>query len=89
MLLRAGAALAAAGGDKGNELQEARDTQGRKVLTAHARVAPLRWLVFVEAPGRDERVSGGAHVRRRAPVSKRRQMPKRAMRFRIMSPRSL
>src|SRR5213079_2469944 len=34
----------------GDELQEARDTQGRKVLTAHARVAPLRWLVFVELP---------------------------------------
>jgi signal transduction histidine kinase len=35
---------------EGDELQEARDTQGRKVLTAHARVAPLRWLVFVELP---------------------------------------
>ena len=34
----------------GDELQEARDTQGRTVLTAHARVAPLRWLVFVELP---------------------------------------
>ena len=34
----------------GDELQEAHDTQGREVLTAHARVAPMRWLVFVEMP---------------------------------------
>src|SRR5215216_1501547 len=41
---------AASNAAEGDELQEARDTQGRKVLTAHARVAPLRWLVFVELP---------------------------------------
>ena len=41
---------AASNATDGDELQEARDTQGRKVLTAHARVAPLRWLVFVELP---------------------------------------
>src|SRR6187401_3406457 len=41
---------AASNATEGDELQEARDTQGRKVLTAHARVAPLRWLVFVELP---------------------------------------
>jgi signal transduction histidine kinase len=41
---------AASNSAEGDELQEARDTQGRKVLTAHARVAPLRWLVFVELP---------------------------------------
>src|SRR4051794_15661048 len=41
---------AASNAADGDELQEARDTQGRKVLTAHARVAPLRWLVFVELP---------------------------------------
>ncbi len=34
----------------GDDLKEATDTQGRKVLTAHARVAPLGWLVFVELP---------------------------------------
>ncbi|MFL5120148.1 MAG: GAF domain-containing protein, partial [Microvirga sp.] len=41
---------AASNAAPGDELQEARDTQGRKVLTAHARVAPMRWLVFVELP---------------------------------------
>src|SRR3954451_22265472 len=41
---------AASNTTEGDELQEARDTQGRKVLTAYARVAPLRWLVFVELP---------------------------------------
>ena len=41
---------AASNATEGDELQEARDTQGRKVLTAHARVAPLRWFVFVELP---------------------------------------
>ncbi|HEX8665495.1 MAG TPA: GAF domain-containing protein, partial [Beijerinckiaceae bacterium] len=41
---------AASNAAEGGELQEARDTQGRKVLTAHARVAPLAWLVFVELP---------------------------------------
>ncbi|MEA2905949.1 MAG: hypothetical protein QOI12_3336 [Alphaproteobacteria bacterium] len=30
--------------------QVADDPQGRQVLTAHARVAPLDWLVFVELP---------------------------------------
>jgi signal transduction histidine kinase/CheY-like chemotaxis protein len=28
----------------------AKDAQGRQVLTAHASIAPLRWLVFVELP---------------------------------------
>jgi signal transduction histidine kinase len=28
----------------------ARDFEGRRVLTAHARVAPLDWLVFIELP---------------------------------------
>src|SRR3954468_10055400 len=41
---------AASNAADGDELQEARDTQGRKVLTAHARVAPLHWLLFVELP---------------------------------------
>ena len=41
---------AASNATEGDELQEARDTQGRKVLTAHARVAQLRWFVFVELP---------------------------------------
>jgi signal transduction histidine kinase len=33
-----------------NEVQEANDLRGRSVLTAHAPVAPLGWLVFVELP---------------------------------------
>ena len=41
---------AASNATEGDELQEARDTQGRKVLTAQARVAQLRWFVFVELP---------------------------------------
>ena len=32
------------------QVQEATDIQGQKVLTAYATVAPLGWLVFVETP---------------------------------------
>jgi GAF domain-containing protein/HAMP domain-containing protein len=32
------------------QVQEAKDVRGRDVLTAHAPVAPLGWLVFVELP---------------------------------------
>jgi hypothetical protein len=31
-------------------VQDARDILGREVLTAHAPVAPLGWLLFVELP---------------------------------------
>jgi signal transduction histidine kinase len=43
---------AARGGTSGpaNAVQEATDLRGRSVLTAHATVAPLGWLVFVELP---------------------------------------
>ena len=34
----------------GDEVQEAEDIAGNRVLTAHARVTPLGWLVFVETP---------------------------------------
>jgi hypothetical protein len=37
-------------GDATEQLQEAEDIQGRRVLTAYAHVAPLGWLVFVELP---------------------------------------
>ncbi len=37
-------------GSSGEEVQEAKDIEGRKVLTASAPVAPLGWLVFVETP---------------------------------------
>jgi signal transduction histidine kinase/CheY-like chemotaxis protein len=49
---RAGASSAGAGtGDNPAEtVQEAENIEGRKVLTAYARVAPLGWLMFVELP---------------------------------------
>ena len=33
--------------------QEAENIEGRKVLTAYARVAPLGWLMFVELPAEE------------------------------------
>src|SRR5215470_10699454 len=44
------AARAAGSGEAAEPLQEAEDIQGRRVLTAYAPVAPLRWLVFAELP---------------------------------------
>ena len=44
------AALAAGKDDETDELQIARDLSGRPVLTAHAAIAPLGWLLFVELP---------------------------------------
>ncbi|MGA6967305.1 MAG: ATP-binding protein, partial [Xanthobacteraceae bacterium] len=45
------AARAAGNGSEATEqIQEAEDIQGRRVLTASAHVAPLGWLVFVELP---------------------------------------
>jgi signal transduction histidine kinase len=41
---------AARGAEATEQIQEAEDIQGRRVLTAYARVAPLGWLVFVELP---------------------------------------
>jgi signal transduction histidine kinase len=41
---------AGSGADATEQIQEAEDIQGRRVLTAYARVAPLGWLVFVELP---------------------------------------
>jgi signal transduction histidine kinase len=43
-------AARAAGRGEAEQLQEAEDIQGRRVLTAYAHVAPLGWLVFVELP---------------------------------------
>ncbi|MEK6243469.1 MAG: ATP-binding protein [Pseudomonadota bacterium] len=40
----------AAAGDEGQETAEARDRAGGQVLTAHARIDPLEWTVFVEQP---------------------------------------
>jgi signal transduction histidine kinase len=44
------AALAGPGGAPGGDVTIARDLQGRRVLTAHSTIAPLRWSVFVEQP---------------------------------------
>jgi signal transduction histidine kinase/CheY-like chemotaxis protein len=43
-------ARAAAVGGASEQVQEAVDVEGRKVLTASAPVAPLGWLVFVDTP---------------------------------------
>jgi GAF domain-containing protein/DNA-binding response OmpR family regulator/HAMP domain-containing protein len=43
-------ARAAVAGDAAEQVQEATDIEGHKVLTASAAVAPLRWHVFVETP---------------------------------------
>ena len=44
------AARAGAGGNPAEAVQEAKNIEGREVLTAYAPVAPLGWLVFVELP---------------------------------------
>ena len=46
------AALAAPGAENAprGDVPVARDLQGRRVLTAHSVIAPLRWSVFVEQP---------------------------------------
>ena len=43
-------ARAQVAGDTGEQVQEAEDIEGHKVLTASAPVLPLSWLVFVETP---------------------------------------
>ena len=40
----------AAAGEEAQETAEARDRAGGQVLTAHARIDPLEWTVFVEQP---------------------------------------
>ena len=51
-LSQPGAGAAARGGAAGGRrrVQEAKNIHGREVLTAHAPVPPLGWLVFVELP---------------------------------------
>ena len=44
------AARAAVAGEDREQVREAEDIEGHKVLTASAPVAPLGWLVFVETP---------------------------------------
>jgi signal transduction histidine kinase/CheY-like chemotaxis protein len=51
---RASASGSAVTGDTPSEtVQEAENIEGRKVLTAYARVAPLGWLMFVELPAEE------------------------------------
>jgi GAF domain-containing protein/HAMP domain-containing protein len=49
-LLQVRSARAAGANVSAEQVQEATDIQGQKVLTAYATVAPLGWLVFVETP---------------------------------------
>jgi signal transduction histidine kinase/putative methionine-R-sulfoxide reductase with GAF domain len=44
------AARSGGAGQADDQVREAEDIQGRRVLTAHAPVDPLGWLVFVELP---------------------------------------
>ena len=44
------AALAGSAGTSPEEAQEARDLRGHRVLSAHAKVEPLGWNIFVELP---------------------------------------
>ena len=45
-----GARRRSAGRRRNEPVQEAKDIDGREVLTAYAPIAPLGWLVFVELP---------------------------------------
>ncbi|MFL6797993.1 MAG: response regulator [Xanthobacteraceae bacterium] len=47
------AQVRAARAGSGESVQESEDIEGRKVLTAHAPVTPLGWLVFVELPAEE------------------------------------
>jgi two-component system, NtrC family, sensor kinase len=55
--VRAARAAASGGAGTGENpaetVQEAENIEGRKVLTAYARVAPLGWLMFVELPAEE------------------------------------
>jgi signal transduction histidine kinase len=44
------AALAGVPGDQREQVTIARDLKGRRVMTAYATIAPLKWSVFVEQP---------------------------------------
>jgi signal transduction histidine kinase len=49
-LVQVRSARAKVAGNDGEQVQEAEDIEGHKVLTASAPVAPLGWVVFVETP---------------------------------------
>jgi len=50
---RASTSGAGTGDSPPETVQEAENIEGRKVLTAYARVAPLGWLMFVELPAEE------------------------------------
>jgi signal transduction histidine kinase len=62
------AARATASGGAVEPVQTARDIQGQEVLTAHALIAPLGWLVFVELPAEEAYAPLYATIRRTALV---------------------
>ncbi|MFB6448641.1 sensor histidine kinase [Bradyrhizobium tunisiense] len=61
-------AAQAGGGTMANALEEARNIQGRKVLTASAPIAPLHWTMFVELPVEEAYASLYASLQRLAIV---------------------
>jgi len=61
-------AAQAAGGTMPDALEEARNIQGQKVLTASAPIAPLHWTVFVELPVEEAYASLYASLQRLAIV---------------------
>ncbi|MHC4048813.1 sensor histidine kinase [Bradyrhizobium sp. 25ACV] len=61
-------AAQAAGGTMPDALEEARNIQGRKVLTASAPIAPLHWTMFVELPVEEAYASLYASLQRLAIV---------------------
>ncbi|PSO17898.1 ATP-binding protein [Bradyrhizobium sp. MOS003] len=61
-------AAQAAGGAMPDALEEARNIQGQKVLTASAPIAPLHWTMFVELPVEEAYASLYASLQRLAIV---------------------
>ncbi|MFB6415933.1 MULTISPECIES: sensor histidine kinase [Bradyrhizobium] len=61
-------AAQAGGGTMANALEEARNIQGRKVLTASAPIEPLHWTMFVELPVEEAYASLYASLQRLAIV---------------------
>ncbi len=57
-------ARAAEADHAGEEVEEAENIEGQKVLTAYAPVHPLRWLVFVETPIQEAYAPLYASIRR-------------------------
>jgi len=63
-LAQVASARSASADNFGQQVQEADDIAGHRVLTAYARVAPLNWLVFVETPIQEAYAPLYASIRR-------------------------